>query len=451
MAKVTYRVVGSFCSQKCCNEEKLTMRMQSPCAVMCQIHMVLLLVGFQAFGELPATAQTEQSPATEEKAQDSEQAAQPETPVSVQPLVERTKAANRPYNYIALDYMSVPEGGDEEYTEVESAWQQIHTLQCQTGRLLFWTLLKVENPGESPYQYVTMRGYNSLDDAQREINWSNVRKTLKGKIDLDRLFERTEKSRKLLYTETYEIVAYEGSPQGDADLTRFGYWQPAAGREQEYVNAERELAAPHWKKIIEIDPSFKMWGLTRLVSSTASRKAHKYRIFHLLDTAQRPTDQEGRDKIREARRKVFAEAREKSPERVQVNWEALRKGVKSHQLRLLLRTDPEDSAVASEWKKLEGSWKHVYKNGSYRIKRITKNKEVLQWYDADGKLKGTNESPMRIEIKEGVSHFYVYHAQATYHSVYKVHDGKWYEQLRGVFRNTKSAPDKFLVYERTEE
>ncbi|MBB77009.1 MAG: hypothetical protein CMJ75_21085 [Planctomycetaceae bacterium] len=134
-----------------------------------------------------------------------------------------------------------------------------------------------------------------------------------------------------------------------------------------------------------------------------------------------------------------------------MDWKALRKGVKSHQLRLLLRTDPEDNAVAAEWKKLEGSWKHVHKNGSHRIKRITKNKEVLEWYDTDGKLKGTNASPMRIEIKEGVSHCYVYHPRGTYHSESKVHDGKWYEQLRGVFRNAKSAPDKFLVYERTEE
>ena len=111
---------------------------------------MLLLVGCQAFGELSANAQTEQSPATEKKVQGSDQAGQREKPVAVQPLAERTKAANRPYNYVALDYMSVPEGGDEEYTEVETAWRQIHILQNQMGRLLFGTLLKGENPGESP-------------------------------------------------------------------------------------------------------------------------------------------------------------------------------------------------------------------------------------------------------------------------------------------------------------
>ena len=68
-----------------------------------------------------------------------------------------------------------------------------------------------------------MRGYNWLDGARREIEWSNVRKTLSEKIDLDQLFERTEKTRKLLDTDTYEIVAYEGSPEGDVDFTRFGY------------------------------------------------------------------------------------------------------------------------------------------------------------------------------------------------------------------------------------
>ena len=182
-----------------------------------------------------------------------------------------------------------------------------------------------------------------------------------------------------------------------------------------------------------------------------ARMDHKYRIFPLFDTTQRPADQAGRDKIRDARRKVFEAAREEAAERPKVDWGALRKGVKYHQLKILMRTSPEDSGVAAEWKKLEGVWKHVRKDGSYRIKRITKNSEVLENYDADGKLLGKNESPMRIEIKEGINHFYVYHPRVTYHSVYKVHNGKWYEQLRGVFRNTGGAPNNFLVYERVKE
>ena len=424
------------------------------CNAMFQIPIVLLIISFQAcltLGELKASKAIDAAPEAGEEKQQSDKAAQPAKPHPKQPLADRIKAANRPYNYIALDYMSVPEGGDEEYINVETAWQQIHTVQCQSGRMLFWTLLKLDNADKSPYQYITMRGYNSLDDSRREVNWSGVRKALDKEIDFDGLFERTNKARTILHTETYEIVAYEGSPEGDADLTRFGYWQPAAGRESEYVDAERTVAAPNWRKIIEVDPSFKMWGLTRLVSSTADTKSHKYRIFHLFNTALRPADQEGRDKVRDARRQVFEAARENASERPQVDWESLRKGVKYHQLRMVLKTSPEDSGVAAEWRKLAGSWKHVYKNGSYRIKRITKNTEVLEWYDAEGTLKGKNESPMRIEIKEGVNHFYVHHANGTYHSVYKVHDGKWYEQLRGVFRNTKSTPDKFLVYERVKE
>ncbi|MDA9859238.1 hypothetical protein N9D23_14050 [Rubripirellula sp.] len=62
------------------------------------------------------------------------------------PLEMREKLAKRPYNFIQLSYMSVPEGGENEYLAVEAEWKKIQEARCRLGDMLFWGLLKVENP-----------------------------------------------------------------------------------------------------------------------------------------------------------------------------------------------------------------------------------------------------------------------------------------------------------------
>ena len=55
---------------------------------------------------------------------------------------------------------------------------------------------------------------------------------------------------------------------------------------------------------------------------------------------------------------------------------------------------------------------------------------------------------MSIRVKDGIKHFSAHHGNGTYHGIYDVHDGKWYEQLRGIFHNVPGNPDGFLVYEK---
>ena len=115
-----------------------------------------------------------------------------------------------------------------------------------------------------------------------------------------------------------------------------------------------------------------------------------------------------------------------------------------------MRTDRNLHPVRMEWNKLKGAWKHTYEDGSYRIKRISWGTEQLEHYDAKGSLTGKGVVPMRIEVKGGLNHFYAFHPNGTYHSIYKIHDGKWYEQFRGIWREGNATPDAFLVYERLE-
>lgn len=362
------------------------------------------------------------------------------------PLAMREKLAKRPYNFIQLSYMSVPEGGEEEYLAVEAEWKTIQEARCRLGEMLFWGLLKVENPERMGCQYVTIQGFNSLDDSRRFPRWWKIEKLLGVELDEEALMQRTMAAREMLYTETYEIVDFEGSATPDVDIARFGYFQPAEGREQEYVNAEKQLAAPYFRQVMEINPAFKMWGLTRLVSTTASSRSHKYRIFHLLESAKMPSTDEEKAELGE---KVQALQDKSSTD---TNWNELRTGAGGGPLKWVMKTSQDIHPVKVEWEKLQGAWKHVLSDGSYRIKRIEDHQETLELYDASGELKNKMSMPMRIEIKDGVSHFYTYYPRGTYHSVYKVHDGKWYEQGRGIFHNhTKSPPDQFLIYDRIEE
>lgn len=362
------------------------------------------------------------------------------------PLAMREKLAKRPYNFIQLSYMSVPEGGEDEYLAVEAEWKKIQEARCRLGDMLFWGLLKVENPERMGCQYVTMQGFNSLDDSRRFLRWGMIREQLGGELDQEALMQRTMAAREMLYTETYEIVDFEGSATPDVDIARFGYFQPAEGREQEYVNAEKELAAPYFRQVMEINPAFKMWGLTRLVSTTASSRSHKYRIFHLLESAKMPSTDEEKAELG---KKVKALQDQSSDD---TKWNELRKGTGGGPLKWVMKTSLDINPVNMEWEKLRGVWKHVHPDGSYRIKRIEDHQETLELYDANGELKNKMSMPMRIEIKDGISHFYTLYPGGTYHSVYKVHDGKWYEQGRGIFHNNgKSSPDQFLIYDRMED
>jgi len=61
---------------------------------------------------------------------------------------------------------------------------------------------------------------------------------------------------------------------------------------------------------------------------------------------------------------------------------------------------------------------------------------------------------MKIERHHGLNFFTVRIGKPDqYTSIYKVHDGKWYEQLRGIFAESDRnlAPDAFIIYERVEE
>ena len=115
---------------------------------------------------------------------------------------------------------------------------------------------------------------------------------------------------------------------------------------------------------------------------------------------------------------------------------------------VVLMLDQRKSAEAKEWQKLQGAWKHTYPNGNYRVKRISPYKETLEFYSKDGQLQNSGTSPMKIEIKNDLKFFYSIHSNRIWRSIYHIKDGKWYEQLRGIFGETNAKPNEFLIYKK---
>ncbi|WP_152051144.1 hypothetical protein [Tautonia marina] len=123
----------------------------------------------------------------------------------------------------------------------------------------------------------------------------------------------------------------------------------------------------------------------------------------------------------------------------------------------------DDSWKARQWEELTGNWRADLPNGGYRIKRITEGEEILETYNPQGELAFKTRCDMAIERHEGIAFFTVTNrvrldsepptpVPGSYTSIYKIHDGKWYDQLRGIFAEAGNlAPDRFLVYSQVDE
>jgi hypothetical protein len=177
----------------------------------------------------------------------------------------------------------------------------------------------------------------------------------------------------------------------------------------------------------------------RLVESSRAGVNHDYITLH-FKTKKRLPDQETWQSNTQLAMGML--------NKPQVDWNRLREMQGGPQYEIVLKANPEFHPVKNEWKKLVGNWKHTHENGNYRIKRITPHTEQLEMYKADGTLIGKGIFPMKIEVKGGLNHFYSFKPSRTYHSIYKVADGKWYEQMRGIWRDANGKPDTFLVYEK---
>ena len=349
----------------------------------------------------------------------------------------RLKEAKKPFNFLLVGKMKVHDGKESEYLEVERGWMEIHNMLASQGKKIRWSLWKPED-NSLGYDYITVSTFDSRSSLDDLYNSEVIKKAL-GKEKIDKLFKKTPETRTIVGQELWALDDWTTSDGPiEFDSLMCSFMTPIKGKESEYAELEKNYFSKFWQEVSNIDPNHPGWHLGRLLFSSGQKPDYSFYTLHLINSKNRSVlDEEGRKKIWE---KV-------GPLPKDINMGKLRK-MKNVKYKMVMATDLKTSAVNQEWQKLQGAWKHTYPNGNYRIKRISPYQEVLENYSKDGIKQGSNVSPMKIEIKNGLKFFYSIHPNGTWRSIYHIKDGKWYEQLRGIFGETNAKPDDFLVYEK---
>ena len=358
----------------------------------------------------------------------------------------RLKEARRPFEFIQIDYMDVHEGQEEDYLKVEAVWKKIHDAMAARGKIVGWGVAKARE-NDFGYEYITWKLIRSRGELDSMYNWDAIEKKM-GSENYNALMQKTGATRTIVGSELLALDDYTvdefTSTEEDFDPSQlsfgFDFMTPAEGRAAEYVAMEQDVFQPRHQHAANNDARSMGWRMFRKLMSTGETNPAPYRTVNLFR-------RDIPEKSPEEWQKVMADAPEfpadLSFEKVDEirKWEPVVFDVVYH-------TEPTASAERKAWEELVGAWTHTREDGSYRVKIISPYQEILKQYNADGELLGTNTSPMSIRVKDGIKHFSAHHGNGTYHGIYDVHDGKWYEQLRGIFHNVPGKPDGFLVYEK---
>ena len=359
---------------------------------------------------------------------------------------QRMKLAQRPFSFLSFDYMEVTKGKEKLYLEVEAAWQKIHQKMAADGKILSWGIAKARK-NKFDYDYVTWKLLRSRGALDNLYDMDAIKKSM-GEGEFDELMAKTTESRKIVGSELMELEDYTLVPLNETGqkvdpknlLFHMDYMTPAQGQESEYAELEKNIFQPRHQKSSELNPKFQFWRLLRKVSHSGNANEASYRTVNVF-------------------RKDVEALSDKETKKMNSQIPALPDGLtyddvmKMRKMErvtfdVVLMLDQSTSAEAKEWQKLQGVWKHTYPNGNYRVKKISPYRETLEFYSGEGKLKNSGTSPMKIEIKNDLKFFYSIHTNGTWRSIYHIKDGKWYEQLRGIFGETNAKPNEFLIYDK---
>ena len=371
---------------------------------------------------------------------------QEEQPKAARSFESRFQEARKPTEFIQIDYMDVHDGQEEAYLEVEAEWKKIHDVMAAQGKIIGWGVAKARE-NKFGYEYITWKLLRSRSALDATYDMDAIEERM-GTDEFNALMQKTGATRTIVGSELLSLDDYtldELAPTGedlDPSQVSFSYdfMTPAEGRTAEYVAMEQDHFQPRHQHASKHDPRSMGWRMHRKLMSTGETNPAPYRTVNVFrrDIAEK-SPEEWQEMMADAPEFPADLTFEKVDEIRQ--WDPVT-------FDMVYVTQPNASAESKAWKELEGAWTHTRKDGSYRVKIISPYQEILKQYNAEGELLGTTVCPMSIRVKDGIKHFSAHHENGTYHGIYDVHDGKWYEQLRGIFHNVPGEPDGFLVYEK---
>ena len=362
---------------------------------------------------------------------------------------QRMKLARKPYSYVSIDYMDVADGKEELYLEVERSWEKIHQKLTEEGKILGWGLAKARE-NKFDYEYITWKLVRSRGDLDRVYDFDAIKQSM-GENKFDNLMSKTMESRKivgneLLALEDYTLPSLPGlGEKNDPNnlYFHFFYMTPTEGKDQEYVEMEKNVFQPRHQKMSELTPDFLSWRLYRKIADSGRANETSYRTLHFHRKDAKPLSNDEQQKVNLT---LPAFPKDLKFEDVM----AMRK-VERVTFDVILMTDSSKNAEAKTWKELVGTWTATNKDGSYRTKTISPYTEQIKMIDSSGELIHSGKTPMSIEIKNGLKFFSAHWPNGTYTSIFKIHNDKWYEQTKNILSSNSGKPDIFYIYERSDK
>ncbi|MHB8953644.1 MAG: hypothetical protein ACYC4U_11795 [Pirellulaceae bacterium] len=163
--------------------------------------------------------------------------------------------AEIPTLYAEVQYMRVPEGGEELYMKVEKAWKKLHAIRKEAGIVNQWLVCKVTRTDGPPgdYNYTVIHIFDSWDKL-KSLYPSGL---FEGKLSLSDeeqdAINRTRESRKMIGTQLWELddvadPSRLNHPDFDKTLILSLMKSKDAGR---HIALEKEVWKNIWARAVE--------------------------------------------------------------------------------------------------------------------------------------------------------------------------------------------------------
>lgn len=149
---------------------------------------------------------------------------------------------------VVLNYMKVPEGGEEMYEAAEEYARKVHQARVENGTMLGWELYRVhDQEGESPYDYVAVDVYKDLASRQAGISDELLKKVLGD--ESEKIVEEIMASREWLYSETlnFKMRALSGAEEENFIIVNY----MKAADPEKHFEMEKTAFLPLHQKAIE--------------------------------------------------------------------------------------------------------------------------------------------------------------------------------------------------------
>ena len=370
---------------------------------------------------------------------------------------DRLKEAAKPWEYGLICYVQVDPSKEATYLEFVKEWsEKIDNRIIENGYALQSGWIKTEDKtaGSNYIYWIVSREIERLlpTNPLGNMTMHEVRQMIADDVGGKQAEEiwasmnqKFEASAKMVGTQTVALIDWTYSTDWqsvDPDDVRieFGRMLPLEGKEEAYVNMEKEYFSKLWQSQLAFDDSFTGWSMMKEVSKTGETPEAPFITLRSYRKDRPAPSKDAWD--------AFMENNLKLPDGTDMSKLRDFKNITYHGVH---HSNGMLSPEAKAWSELIGTWSANNTNGGWRKKTIGPLIEEITYYGADGKEKGTRRKPMSIQHMKGLNFFSAHMPQGKYTSVFDLHEDKWYEQSWNIFAAKEGKPDNFWVYTKSDK